>query len=111
MTADFEEHLLAGFDADLDRAHTRVVADPEVRAAAFVFRDQPQPVVVAECRHRREPNGLAILRACVRASLLSLAADGIREIVFDGHDTDPHFRPLLKELPAIGEPFLLLEWG
>lgn len=106
----FEEPLLAGFDADLDRTHTRVVAGSEIRAAAFVFRGQPHPVVVAECRSRHQPDGLGLLRACVRASLLSLAADGTEEVIFDGHDTDPHFRPLLDELPATGEPFVLLEW-
>ena len=106
----FAEPLLAGFDADLDLEHTRVVADPRIRAAAFVFHDDPKPVVVAECRSRAEPDGPALLRVCVRDSLLSLAADSVATISFDGHDTDPHFRPLLDELPTSGEPFRLVEW-
>lgn len=103
--------LLAGFDDDLDLAHTRVIADPSIRAAAFVFHDNPEPVVVAECRTPDEPAGLDLLRACVRDSLLSLTADNIPAIAFDGHDTDPHFRPLLDELPATGEPLELLDWS
>lgn len=53
----FEEPLLAGFTDDLDLTHTRVVATPTIRAAAFVFRDDRQPVVVAECRTSNEPAG------------------------------------------------------
>ncbi|UIJ36055.1 hypothetical protein [Allobranchiibius sp. GilTou73] len=107
----FEEPLLEDFADELDLVHTRVVGEGRVRAAAFVFADAPEPVVVAECRERDETDGLALLRACVRDSLLSLAAAGIAVISFDGHDTDPHFRPLLEELPVSGEAFELLEWG
>ncbi|NYJ75817.1 GNAT family N-acetyltransferase [Allobranchiibius huperziae] len=107
----FEEPLLEDFADELDLVHTRVVGEGRVRAAAFVFADAPEPVVVAECRERDETDGLALLRACVRDSLLSLAEDGIAAISFDGHDTDPHFRPLLDELPVSGEAFELLEWG
>lgn len=105
----FEEPLLAGFIDDLDLTHTRVVATPTIRAAAFVFADDTRPVVVAECRTPTEPSGLDLLRACVRDSLRSLAADGTTAVTFDGHDTDPHFRPLLDELPTTGEAFELLE--
>lgn len=106
----FEAPLLDGFADDLDLTHTRVVADPRIRAAAFVFHDSPNPVVVAECRTPAEPSGLDLLRSCVRDSLLSLAAADAEAVTFDGHDSDPHFRPLLNELPATGEPFQLLEW-
>jgi len=106
----FEEPLLAGFRADVDLSHTRVTATPTVRAAAYVFLDDAGPVVVAECRTRTEPDGLELLRGCVRASLLSLAGIGIATATFDGHNSDPHFRPLLDELPTTGEPFELLEW-
>ena len=111
VSAGFEEPLLAGFAEDLDLIHTRVVVTSTVRAAAFVFHDDEQPVVVAECRTPSEPAGLDLLRACVRDSLLSLANQGISAIAFDGHDTDPHFRPLLDELPTTGEAFELLEWN
>lgn len=104
-----EEPLLAGFSDDLDLPHTRVVATPTIRAAAFVFRDDRQPVVVADCRASNEPAGLELLRACVRDSLMSLAEDGATSVTFDGHDSDPHFRPLLDELTSTGEPFELLE--
>jgi len=106
----FEEPLLAAFGGDLDRTHTRVVATPTIRAAAFVFGDCDPPVVVAECRTPTEPDGLHLVRACVRDSLCSLAEDGVATVTFDGHDTDPHFRPLLEELPTTGESFELLEW-
>ena len=66
---------------------------------------------LAECRTETEPGGLELLRGCVRASLLSLAGAGIATATFDGHDSDPHFRLLLDELPATGEPFELLEWS
>lgn len=65
---------------------------------------------MAETRTPTEPAGLDLLRACVRDSLLSLAASDITAVTFDGHDTDPHFRPLLDELPTRGEAFELLEW-
>ena len=107
----FEVPLLAEFADELDLVHTRVVREGHIRAAAFVFADTPEPVVVAECRTRHEPDGLMLLRACVRDALLSLAEDGVGAITFDGHDTDPHFRPLLDELPVTGEAFELLEWG
>ncbi|MBO1755119.1 GNAT family N-acetyltransferase [Allobranchiibius sp. CTAmp26] len=106
----FAAHLLADFSDEVDLVHTRVVGGSRIRAAAFVFADEPEPVVVAECRERSEVDGLVLLRACVRDSLLSLAEDDIAAISFDGHDTDPHFRPLLDELPAGGEAFELLEW-
>ncbi len=106
----FEEPALAGFTDDLDLTHTRVVATPTIRAAAFIFHDNPYPVVVAECRTPHEPAGRDLLRACVRDALVSLADDGVISASFDGHDSDPHFRPLLDELPTTGERFELLEW-
>lgn len=106
----FEQALLAGFDADIDLAHSRFVVDATVRAGAYVFQDMPKPVVVAECRTRDEPSGGQVLQACIRDCLLSLAADGTTAITFDGHDSDPHFRPLLDQFPTTGETFLLLEW-
>ncbi len=106
----FEQPLLAAFLTDLDLTHTRVVATPTVRAAAYVFLDEAETVVVAECRTPTEPAGLRLLRACIRDSLLSLAANGVGAVTFDGHDTDPHFRPLLDELATTGEAFELLEW-
>lgn len=105
----FEGPLLAEFGRDLDLAHTRVVVDSTVRAAAFVFGDGDEPVVVAECRTADEPQGRDLLRACVRDSLAALAADGFATVTFDGHDSDPFFRPLLAELPTTGERFELLE--
>lgn len=104
------EHLIRAELSDVDLTHTRVVATPTIRAAAYVFADPTGTVVVAECRTATEPGGLDLLRACVRDSLSSLAAAGITEVAFDGHDTDPHFRRLLDELPATGEAFELLEW-
>lgn len=110
VAALFQEPLLNDFE-DVDLVHTRVVvADGEVRAGAFVFPDEPAPGVVAECRTRTEPHGLPLLRACVRDSLLALSASDIKVVDFDGHDADPHFRPLLREIPASGDPFELLEW-
>ena len=112
VAAGTEPLVLSGFGDELDLEHTTVVVDRGVvRAAAFVFADGPEPLVVAECRTRHEPAGLMLLRACVRDSLLTLAAAGIATITFDGHDSDPHFRPLLDELPVSGEAFVLLEWG
>ena len=104
------EHLVLDELADVDLTHTRVVATPTIRAAAYVFADPTETVIVAECRTATEPGGLDLLRACVRDSLRSLAAAGITDVTFDGHDTDPHFRPLLNELPATGEAFELVEW-
>ncbi len=101
VAAQFEQPLLHDFE-DVDLVHTRVVVvDGEVRAGAFVFPDDPAPGVVAECRTRTEPDGSTLLRACVRDSLLELAAHDVPAVVFDGHDTDPHFRPLLQELPTM----------
>ena len=111
VSAAFERPLLASFAKDLDLTQTRVVASSTIQAAAFVFHDDQQPVVVAECRTPTEPAGLDLLRACVRDSLLSLANQGVSTITFDGHDTDPHFRPMLDELPTTGEAFELLEWN
>lgn len=112
VSAESDALMLAGFADELDVEHTRVVVrDGGVRAAAFVFADEPEPVVVAECRERGETDGFALLRACVRDGLLALAEDDVATITFDGHDTDPHFRPLLDELPVSGEAFELLEWG
>ena len=111
VSAGFEQPLLADFANDLDPIHTRVAATSTIQAAAFVFHDDERPVVVAECRTPTEPAGLDLLRACVRDSLLSLANQGISTITFDGHDTNPHFRPLLDELPTTGQAFELLEWN
>ncbi|WP_375425058.1 hypothetical protein [uncultured Friedmanniella sp.] len=110
VAAGFEEPLLAGFRTDISLDHTRLVATSTVLAGSYVFLDEGDAVIVAECRSPVEPLGLDLLRACVRASLLSLAAAGVQAATFDGHDTDPHFRPLLGELPTTGEAFELLEW-
>ncbi|XAS75737.1 GNAT family N-acetyltransferase [Dermatophilaceae bacterium Sec6.4] len=111
VAAGFEESLLEDFQ-DVDLVHTRVVVvDGQIRAGAFVFPDEPHPVVVAECRTRTETNGLMLLRACVRDSLLSLSVSNVTDVDFDGHDTDRHFRPLLQEIPASGTAFELLEWN
>ncbi len=92
-------------------AEEMAAVDPEIStvgwsgdrcaAVVWVFRvDDVALEVVAETVRRNESGGIAGLRAAVARTLGVAASAGISRLEFDGHLTDPHLAPILRQLPV-----------
>lgn len=87
-------------DADPELS-TGVWSADRLAAVVWAFRIGDDAVdVVAETVRRNESDGAAGLRAAVARTLGVAASAGISRLEFDGHLTDPHLAPILRQLPV-----------
>lgn len=80
-------------------------------ALVLAFREPDSTVdLVAETVRADQPDGHGLLTAAVARALRRAYDDGVTTVTFDGHDTDPHLAPLVRDLPATTtRPLLLME--
>ena len=74
-----------------------------MRALAAVYRDEDPPVVCAETTAPDVRDGERLVEGCLCFALDALAAQGVDEVRFDGHVTDPHFLPNWVKLARVRE--------
>ncbi|MGO1972487.1 MAG: GNAT family N-acetyltransferase [Propionibacteriaceae bacterium] len=87
------------------------VREGEITALLPVFREGNAADALGETTHRDEPDGMEVFAACLARTLTELDRAGVRAVEFDGHDDDPHFAPLINELPwQSSDPCALLQW-
>lgn len=74
-------------------AHLTTIAIVDQRVSAVALISVEDIVVEAntETTARDEPDGTALVTACLAKSILRMGDAGLREATFDGHDDDPHF--------------------
>jgi GNAT superfamily N-acetyltransferase len=108
------ETLLAEFgpmiNEELDRSRSiLVLRDGRITAACFVFGTDQDPEVEAICESIDPTSASA--REDVAACMAKVLTDaGSAPVMFDGHTTDPHFYPILQDIPVVaGRPLELLE--
>lgn len=108
------ETLLAEFGPmikeEFDRSRSVVVLrDDLITAACFVFGTDQDPEVEAICESMDPTSASA--REDVAACMAKVLTDaGSSPVMFDGHITDPHFYPILQDIPVVtGRPLELLE--
>lgn len=82
-----------------------------IEALVLVFLETDgTAAMTAETVHRHSTSGLADLGSAVARSLLAMAELGVAAVEIDGHEDDPHLRPLLTGLPArAARPLHLVE--
>ena len=89
-----------------------VLVEREGRPAAmgFVFPEGEGWVVVGEAVDPDAPHAAEDVLTCLQALVGRLGEDGVRELLVDGHVTDPHWYPALQQVPHVtGEGLELLE--
>lgn len=106
--ADEWREMLAEADPELSSAALR---DGEIAALLPVFREGSVAEALGETTHRDEPDGEEVFAACLARTLAEVDRSGIRAVEFDGHDDDPHFAPVINQLPwQSSDPCTLLLW-
>ena len=74
--------------------------DGRLAAFALVLRDPDGGMsVVTETMRRDEPGGVALVAAVTADCLRRLAGPGVRDVLLDGHVTDPHLDPVTRTFP------------
>ena len=107
LEAEWRE-TLAEADPGLSSATVR---HGRITSLLPVFRAGVSAEALGETTDRAEPDGEAMFAACLARSLGELARGGISAVEFDGHDDDPHFVPVIEQLPwQSTDPCTLLQW-
>lgn len=89
---------------------TLAIVNQRVAAVALISVEDSSIEGNVETTTRDEPDGTALVTACLAQSILRMSDAGHREGTFDGHDDDPHFIPALNAVPNITtDPISLLE--
>jgi hypothetical protein len=95
--------------ADTAFSHVALV-DGRISALCLAWVDGEHAEAVAETATRHEPDGTALVTACVARTLTALNRAALTEIEFDGHDDDPHLSPVIEAMPCIRrDPISLVE--
>ncbi len=81
--------------ADPNASSVAMVGD-RIAALCLVWVDGARADAVAETAARAEPDGTMLVGACVARSVMAL---DVSVIEFDGHDDDPHLRPVIDAIP------------
>lgn len=91
---------------------TIAVVDGRVAAVSLISLGSDTAEINVETTTRDEPNGTELVAACLARSIAQLDDAGVRSAELDGHDDDPHLRPVLDSMPSLTyDPVTLLELG
>lgn len=103
----FDQMLREGLDRDRS---VLVERDGRTSAVGFVFPEGEGWLVAGEAIDPNAPHAAADVLTCLQAVVAALGADGVTELLVDGHVVDPHWYPALQQVPHVtGEGLHLLE--